>query len=542
MEPTQITPEIAKKLGYDSVEALMAVAKEVDEQSDGLGKITGELSKAVEAFTAATKEYTETKRIEMEEAQFEELCKDKLVEVVKGLPVNDPRRIEIESEFVNKFGEHMTSTVLGDEYVKALQAPTSKTNPKYDERLEVRKAHDNMLLLTAYNNGLFPGGGNDQVEFNLRTAMKSAKLLEKAGMAGAPAVIKAIEKAMDTQTTAEGIEWLPRNLSASMWEDLYLNLQLPALFRHIPLTSKTMDVPIRLGRARSYIVDEVLTDTTVGSATPYFSNQVTASGMRTGKIAFTARKLGCAIWMSDELDEDSLLPILSMLREEVIYGMSDGLEDAILNGSSSVSDLDNANTDTNRLWNNTADAGDGIRLNTGTRDARNLWDGLRKDFVTSSAGYTSGSTFDLTALRNARKVMGKYGVNPQDLVWIISPNSHIDILKFAEVVTLEKYGPGATVLQGEIGRIDGIPIIISPRVYTNLNASGVYDHVTETKTVAVCAHRLAYGFGDRRLMRVESDRQALAGQRYVLATWRGDFKKMFAAAEPVVSVINNIAK
>jgi hypothetical protein len=78
-------------------------------------------------------------------------------------------------------------------------------------------------------------------------------------------------------------------------------------------------------------------------------------------------------------------------------------------------------------------------------------------------------------------------------------------------------------------------------VYTNLNASGVFDNVTKTKTEMVLAYRGAYALGDRRLMRVESDRQALAGQRYVLATWRGDFKKMFAAAEPVVSIVNNIA-
>jgi len=51
------------------------------------------------------------------------------------------------------------------------------------------------------------------------------------------------------------------------------------------------------------------------------------------------------------------------------------------------------------------------------------------------------------------------------------------------VRTVDKYGQFATVLNGELGKIDGIPVIVSEKIRENLNASGVYDGTTTTKTL-----------------------------------------------------------
>jgi len=540
MDPI-FTAAQAKALGYDSVAELTAKlneAAEVAEKSDGLENIAKALTEAVGEFTKATNAATQKQLLENEEEKFIQACNEHLVDVFKALPAEDPKRLEIAATFAKQYGDNIAELVLeGSALTKALHAPVSSRNTKAEDINAFRKAWDDVQFITAIKGGLTPGGGSDELDLNSIKAKQAAEFLVKSGIDGADSVLKALE----TINAGHGQEWMFTALSSNMAYDLYLDLQVAALFPRVTMPTKQYDIPIRLGRTRGYIVDETAADTAVDSATPFFANKFTASSMTTGKVSLIARKYGVASFLSDEIEQDMLLPALPLLRSEILYGFADGIEDAVLNGAVSLSALDNAGTDTNKLWNNTADAGDGRRLNTGARDARNLWDGLRRSVVTSGITVVDGGgTITLDLMRTVRKGLLKYGVSIDDLVWVISPNTHIDIMRFPEVLTLDKYGPNATVIQGEIGKIDGIPIVISPRMYTDLNASAVFDNSVKTKTTALLINRRAFLFGDRQLMRVESDRNPLAGQRYVLGSWRGDFKKMFAAAEPLIGQLKNI--
>jgi hypothetical protein len=67
-------------------------------------------------------------------------------------------------------------------------------------------------------------------------------------------------------------------------------------------------------------------------------------------------------------------------------------------------------------------------------------------------------------LRGNRKKMGKYGVDPNELAHILSINEYIDLLSDTAVFTLEKYGPNATILTGELAKVDNVPVIVSEAV------------------------------------------------------------------------------
>jgi hypothetical protein len=79
------------------------------------------------------------------------------------------------------------------------------------------------------------------------------------------------------------------------------------------------------------------------------------------------------------------------------------------------------------------------------------------------------------------------------LAWIASIASYYKMLGLTEVLTLQNYGPQATVLQGELGKFDSIPIIVSEYQRQDLNASGVYDGVTKTKTALPGQPRRVHG-------------------------------------------------
>lgn len=565
-----ITPAMAKALGLGSVEELqerIKTAQEMGKAKEQIISMSEALTNAVNAFSQAANEFRENKVKEIQEEQFDELAKERIVQTFKALPEDDAKRAEIAKELrLAGYGANDIDLVLtGTELQKSLLRPVSKNNPAADSYREFRKAWDLTWILAAAYKAVGEGAETDDVMVNPDLLMKAVKRLSDAGLYGMDRVKSHVEKAMAEANAGYGAEWIPTILSGDMVQDVWLQLQVAALFRRYQMPNKTFEIPIRTSRARAYLVDEVTTDTTVGNATPFFSNQIIPSSMGTNKVQFVARKLGAVIFTSDELEQDSIIPILEMLREEILYGMADAIEDATINGTygTALGDvqgkMDNAAASgANRLWS---------EASAGVRDARAGWHGLRFYTYLSNCTTIDGNPSSswkaegLDFYRNARKNMGKYGaVTTDDLVWLISPEQHIELLKLDQVITMDKLGNRATILSGMIGELDGVPLVISPRIYSNLNNKGYFSNGAATtpgagngsltgvtsdtsvnKTTAILVNRRGYAFGDRQMVRAESERQPLSGQRYFMATARMDFKKLFLNAEPVSNVIYNLA-
>lgn len=567
-----ITPAMAKALGLGSVEELqerIKTAQEIGKAKEQIVTMAEALTNAVAAFSNAANEFRENKIKELQSEQFDQLAQERIVQTFKALPEDDAKRAEIAKELrLSGYGANDIELVLtGTELQKDLLRPISNKHPLAEPYREFRKAWDLVWILAAAYKGVNQGPESDDILVDKDCLLKAVAKLEKCGMYGIERVKAHIEKAMSESSGSNNLggEWVPTILSGDLVADVWLGLQVAALFRRYQMPSKAFEVPIRTSRARAFLVDEVTTDTTVGNATPFFSNQITPSSMGTNKVTFLARKLGAIIFISDELEQDSIIPILEMLREEIVYGMADAIEDATINGTYGTSLgavqglMDNgASAGGNRLW---SDSGAGIR------DARAAWNGLRfytyLSNVTTIDGNPSSSwkAEGLDFYRNARKNMGKYGaVTTDDLVWLISPEQHIELLKLDQVITMDKLGGRATILSGMIGELDGVPLVISPRIYANLNAKGWFSNgVSEVmganngsltgvtggtatnKTTSILVNRRGYAFGDRQMVRAESERQPMAGQRYVMATARMDFKKLFLNAEPVSNLIYDLA-
>lgn len=526
-------------IGVENVEELQVLLKRAVTEGRDLStvdKLATALDQHTEKFTAAMQAMTAGMVAEKEAEVFEKLSGEALVKKFKETSANDPDRLKMARELVKEYGTPLTMVALDqNEYRKMLKMPVSKSNPHKEEIDEFRLAHDYfMLALASYEGIEARKGGDDVYDVNKGQAQYVLNRLEKAGMPGIDYVRKGIDEAMDTQTATEGLEWVPTIMSNNMIQDLYLALKVAALFPRYTMYSKSQDIPRRLARGRAYGVNEATL------YNQFFSNLARVHAQESDKMTFTAKKIGALQLISDELDQDAILDVLGMMRQDVVDALAFGTEDGVINGSTLLNDLDNASTDTNRLWNNTADQGDGIRLNTGSADIRNQWDGLRKLTNSGAKIDQANAAITLANLRGLRKKMGKYGASITDLIFLIGIKSHIDLLSIGQIETLEKYGPNATILTGEVAKIDNIPVILSQYVYENLNATGVFDNVTTNRSIAMCFDRTQFAFGDRRLIRVETDRQMLSGQTAVLATWRGDFKKLQPTADNVVALNYNL--
>lgn len=326
-------------------------------------------------------------------------------------------------------------------------------------------------------------------------------------------------RALDSTTSGKGDEWVPTGLSAQLIERISLPLKVAALFPTIPMPTQPYDVPgVGVSRVRGGKFAENTADTG--------QTGVKVISAATRKVTLDAKPFGAEMLVSKILEEDSLIPVLPFMQDELIDFLSADIEDAILNG-----DGDGAHQD--------ADV-------TGTDDPRRNFDGLRvMGLAQAGTKLDGGSVSALTValLRSARAKMGRYGLDLANLATILSINSYYQLLSDTNVMTVDKYGPSATVLTGELGKADGVALVVSEYQRIGLNASGVQDGTTTTQTVATTVHRKGFMNGTRRDITLQWLREKYAeyDQDAVMATHRRAFTARYpVATEPTVCVLYNI--
>lgn len=322
--------------------------------------------------------------------------------------------------------------------------------------------------------------------------------------------------AMDSTTTGEGDEFVPTELSANLIERVNLELRVLANLGVSPMPSQPFEIPGRASaRKRLGKADEQTADTgqtKVKKVTP---------GSR--KVTLDAKKFAGEGLVSKEAEEDAIIAILPFLEEELVDYLAADLEDTSINGDTAGTHQDSDTTDAD--------------------DPRRNWEGLRQ--LTPAAAKIDGAAaaaLTVAHLRGNRKSMGRFGVSPADLFHLLSIAGYIQLLSDTNVMTLDKYGAQATILTGELARVDGVPVIVSEYVRTDLNATGVHDGVTETRQQALTVHRRGFVRGLRRGVSVQVLRELYAesDQDAVIVTTRQAFSSRHEAAEPVVAYTYNI--
>jgi len=267
-----------------------------------------------------------------------------------------------------------------------------------------------------------------------------------------------------------------------------------------------------------------------GFSTAYLKSENVAppsSGLGTGQASLDAKTLAVFVPVSYELEEDSVFALLPVIKSDIISALASGIENATINGDDSASHMD-------------SDV-------TSASDVRKAWKGYRKKAL-SSAKMDFLGTLTVEKMRSLRGALGIYGVDPKDLAWVVSISGYIQLLNLKDsagnpvVLTVDKYGPQATLLNGELGRVDGIPIIVSEYVREDLNASGVYDGITTNKTILILVYRRGFVFGNRRTAFIETFRDIKTGTIEIVASQRVGFvDRLDASTQKIVGIGYNIA-
>lgn len=346
------------------------------------------------------------------------------------------------------------------------------------ETPEARRLHD---FNDTYN--LLKGvlGWNDD-------RMVSSKFWNRNMKKGAP-----MRKALDTATSTDGSEWVPRgNMSGTFIEFYSLAAKVPMLFDPIRMPTPTYDIPYDNSLCTIFLISENTADE--GSAT-----RVSDGSPTTGKLTLTAKTLGARIPFSYELDEDAVVSVAPRLRKKLAMDMGKGTESAFIEGDTSGT---HQHQDV-----------------TAATDRRKAFRGLR--FHALAADSDSLSTFSAANIRTLRSKMGKYGVEPSECVLITGPQVYLrHIANHADVITRDKYGDNAYVLTGEVAKLDGMSVIVSDQMREDLTTTGIYDSTTTNNGSLILCNRAQWTMGIRSDLEMELWTNPLFRQRHLIAATR----------------------
>jgi HK97 family phage major capsid protein len=209
------------------------------------------------------------------------------------------------------------------------------------------------------------------------------------------------------------------------------------MFREIAMTSASMVLPIMPDTNYATITGNAALPGTAPAGT--LDSRGVAIGSEDGlaltEIELRTVKMIAKSYLGNETEEDAIIPILPLLREGMIRQHARGVENLILLGG---------HTD-------------------GAYPSVTAAQGLLKYASTQSRSVTAAGTatpLTAAALLGLRKAMGKYGLRPNDVAYIVSQQCYFELLEDAEFQDFNLVNTQATKLTGEVGQIFGSSVMV----------------------------------------------------------------------------------
>ncbi len=294
-------------------------------------------------------------------------------------------------------------------------------------------------------------------------------------------------------------------VSANIERDIQNELVLAPLFREIQMSSANQILPILPDAGYA----EFTTAVTGSGTAPYGNLEERAdnsaapfTGIQMQERTLSTNKLISKTFLGNETEEDAIIPILPLLRESMVRSHARGIENAILLGNDS-----------------------------GGQYTSGIFDGLLKmaeadSHHTDDVGAGSPAAFGATDavlasdLLGMRKNMGKYGVNPSDVVYIVSQDAYYNLLEDAEFQDVNLVGDLSTKLSGEIGQVFGSRVILCDEFVAKAHS----------QYAAVAVYTRNYVMPRLRGVTIESDYDVENQRRVLVASQRLGFTDVISGA------------
>ena len=234
-------------------------------------------------------------------------------------------------------------------------------------------------------------------------------------------------------------------VSTNIERDIQLELVLAPMFREVEMNSASMIFPVLPDAGYA----EFASAQTASGSSPHgnLAERGDTYGSPYGGIDLTERtvttkKLISQSYLANETEEDAIMPILPLIRESMVRSHSRAIENMVLTG-------------------NHADGAFG----TGGASPDGLVkiaDDKAQQSNDGASGFLAADKITSSDLLTIRRNMGKYAVNPSDIVYVVSLDVYYDLLEDAEFQDINLVGDLSTKVTGVVGTIFGSKVIVCP--------------------------------------------------------------------------------
>lgn len=301
------------------------------------------------------------------------------------------------------------------------------------------------------------------------------------GLIDSGGYIKSANDMNNVTTSGDGGAWAPDSWRSELWRKVRQENYVAPLFAMVEMPTNPYEAPIEGTDPTVYFVPETNDSTTIDPP----NSPIPQSKTGASKIQMSAKKLALRVNWSSELNEDSIIPVISQYRTQAIRAMQNAIDNVLLNGDT----VTTASTNINLI--------DG----TPTATAKYLaFDGLRKAGLVTAQKLDAAGTISLALIRQTRfKLAGAYAMQPNNCAYIVDNQAYSALLGLTEFLTMDKAGAAATNLTGQIGVIDGVPVFGSGELGLT-DATGQISATpgNNTKGQLICVFRPNWMIGYRR--------------------------------------------
>jgi len=373
----------------------------------------GEVSTAAgQAATDAVKAQKDAERAEAEKAAKEKAAKEEAEKSIRSAASEEAQKLidELKTKLNEKDGAFAEAVKKHEEALASMkdeiaQLTTSRKNP----------------VSAGIKAGLAEVSEKDVDTLVMLGMIKKCDMFETGYGKTFKERVKAVNSSSSIQVSSESYE---TEFSTNLIRDIQAELVVAPLFDEIVMNSKQMTMPINPDRKNASWVDAV----------DYGTNGSTGSAL---SVALTERtlktfKLAAKTFLTEETDEDAIIALVPLLRQHLVEAHANEIDRAFLvgDGSAKPKGLVTQATAAGAVQTSTA-KGDGSVLVTA------------KEII------------------KARRKLGLYGINLRDIALVISQDAYWDLILDDNWADVQQVGNASTKLNGEVGNIYGMPVLVS---------------------------------------------------------------------------------
>lgn len=257
-------------------------------------------------------------------------------------------------------------------------------------------------------------------------------------------------------------------VSLNMENEIRQKLIVQSLLRQVAMQTNVMKMPLNPTAGLGSWVTNAQFGTTDSSGA--------AQTHALQEITLSAYKVSTKEYLAYEEEEDSLLVLLPVIRDAMIRRVARSVDLAFLRGAGAG-----------------ADPVKGLMT-----------------YATQNTTTAVANKVTVAMLRDMRKNLGIFGLDPSEVTYVVSQEAYFDLLEDPVFQSMNQVGNQATLLTGQIGQIGNSPVVVS----------GEFEAKAATKVGAIAVNTSNFIAGNQRGLRMDTQSDAENQRNILVASLR----------------------